>query len=123
MAPELAVAALENYSKSGRKIDPEIGSKYRSSPRTGKILRASDVWSIGVIAYVMMTGQAPFRGRDNVGIFTSIVKKKLLFPKNDARYHNKLELNMHFVDFIKKVLNKDPNQRLSIDDCLSHPWV
>ena len=123
MAPELAIAALENYKKNGKKLHEAIGRDFESCERTGAILRASDVWGIGVIAYVMMTGQAPFRGHDNVQIFDSIVRKKLLFPRNDARYHNKLNLNIHFIDFVKKVLVKDPMKRLSIEDCLQHPWV
>lgn len=91
--------------------------------RTGRILRASDVWSMGVIAYVMMTGRAPFRGRDNAGIFESTCIKKLVFPEKDARYHNKLSLSDHFKDFCMKVLVKEPSQRLSIEMCIRHPWV
>ena len=123
MAPELAIAALENYAKRGQKVGKGIGTEHKSAPRTGAILRASDVWSIGIIAYVMMTGQAPYRGKNNVQIFESIVRKKLIFPKNDARYHNKLELNAHFIDFMQKVLIKDPLKRYTIDECLDHPWV
>ena len=61
-------------------------------------------------------GQAPYRGRHNVQIFGLIVqKKKLIFPKNDARYHNKLELNAHFIDLMQKVLIKDQLKRYTID--------
>jgi len=94
-----------------------------SSPRTGSILKASDVWGMGVIAYVMMTGRAPFRGRNNIGIFESSCTKPLVFPEKDARYHNKLKLSQHFKDFIRKTLVKDPSKRISIEDAIRHPWV
>eukprot|EP01084_Bolivina_argentea_P076072 137835_1 len=120
LAPELAVAALANYRKQGRSVSRKIGEP---KPRTGRILKAADVWGMGVIAYVMMTGRAPFRGRDNMRIFESTVLKTLFFPDKDARYHNKLKLSDHFKDFIRKALIKDPLKRISIEDAIRHPWV
>eukprot|EP00485_Elphidium_margaritaceum_P006744 CAMPEP_0202696146 /NCGR_PEP_ID=MMETSP1385-20130828/9482_1 /ASSEMBLY_ACC=CAM_ASM_000861 /TAXON_ID=933848 /ORGANISM="Elphidium margaritaceum" /LENGTH=596 /DNA_ID=CAMNT_0049352257 /DNA_START=58 /DNA_END=1848 /DNA_ORIENTATION=- len=120
LAPELAAAALENYSKKGATTSKSVPS---SQPRTGKILKAADVWSMGVIAYVMMTGRAPFRGRNNIGIFESTLLKPVVFPDKDARYHNKLMLSDHFKDFIKATLEKDPSKRITIDAAIRHPWV
>eukprot|EP01083_Nonionella_stella_P039169 106541_1 len=120
LAPELAVAALDGYRKKGKRISPDIPPP---QPRTGKILRAADVWGMGVIAYVMMTGRAPFRGRDNQAIFESSVLKPVTFPEKDARYRNKLQLSDHFKDFIQRTLIKDPSKRISIDEAIRHPWV
>eukprot|EP01084_Bolivina_argentea_P076073 137836_1 len=120
LAPELAVAALENYRKKGAAVSGDIPAP---SPRTGRILKAADVWGMGVIAYVMMTGRAPFRGKNNVAIFESSVLGELQFPEKDARYHNKLKLSDHFKDFIGKTLTRDPLQRISVEDAIRHPWV
>jgi len=120
LAPELAAAALENYAKKGVKVSGKVEP---SQPRTGKILKAADVWGMGVIAYVMMTGRAPFRGRNNIAIFESTCTKPLVFPEKDARYHNRLKLSDHFKDFIRKTLVKDPAKRLSIEDAIRHLWV
>ncbi|ETO16350.1 calcium-dependent protein kinase [Reticulomyxa filosa] len=119
VAPEVAYLALSKSS------DSKIAEQYAPmvKPRTGDVLKASDVWSIGVIAYVMLTGRAPFRGRSNTEIFESIVSDKVTYPENDARYKTPLKLNPAFKDFLEKVLVKDPAQRLSIEDCIRHPWV
>lgn len=102
-----------------------VGTPYYLAPesaaghkyiRTGKVLKASDVWSIGVIAYVLLTGRPPFNGRSNNEIFSAIIKKKIKFP-------NGVKLSNSFVDFVKRMLKKSPKQRITIEDALQHPWV
>jgi calcium-dependent protein kinase len=119
LAPELAYVAL------ARDSDPGIRAKYSPlvSSRTGDILKAADIWAIGVIAYVMLTGRAPFRGRSNRAIFESIVNNEFEFPEKDVRYKHELVLSDAFKDFVGRVLDKDPTKRLSIEECLRHPWV
>jgi len=89
------------------------GHKYQ---RTGKVLKASDVWSIGVIAYVLMTGRPPFNGRSNNEIFSAIIKKKIKFPTG-------VKLSKNFINLIKFILRKSPKQRMSLEEALKEPWV
>lgn len=96
-------------------LPPESAAGHKYT-RTGKILKASDVWSIGVIAYVLMTGRPPFNGRSNKEIFSAIIKKKIKFPSN-------VKLSGPFKALVKLMLKKSPNQRISIDDALKHAWV
>jgi len=84
--------------------------------RTGRVLKSSDVWSVGIIAYVLMTGTPPFDGKSNTEIFKKIVKQPLKFPK-DVRLSKSLR------DFIRLMLKKSPKHRIKIEAALRHPWI
>eukprot|EP01083_Nonionella_stella_P002299 6617_1 len=108
MSPECAALALKR--KDAKKL-------------TAQMLKASDVWGMGIIVYIMMTGMAPFRGATTTGIFQSLCDEPLRFPYEDVRYHNKLKLTELFQDFMRKILNKNPMERLTIEQAIHHPWV
>lgn len=92
-------------------------SARRKTVRTGKTLKSSDLWSIGVITFVMMSGRPPFKGSTNKEIFKSILKSKLTFKKKDnigPQLRNLLET---------KILKKDWKARCSVEDLLTDTWV
>lgn len=106
--------------------DPSIPLLQRYTNRTSKMLKAADIWSIGVIAYVMLTGRAPFRGRDNRQIFESIVTREWRFPAKDARYGDPItgkNVPEQFRKFLDKCLQKDPLMRPNVDELLNDPFV
>jgi len=84
--------------------------------RTGAILKSSDLWAIGVITYVLMTGRPPFNGHTNNDIFKNIIRKPLQFP-------SKVELSQPFKDFCLAILKKSPKRRMTLDAALKNPWV
>lgn len=83
-------------------------------PRTGFQLKQSDVWGIGVIAYILLHGTPPFPGNDARSICTSIIKQDLKTDEN---------LPSLYRDFITKILEKDPMKRMTVDQCLEHEWL
>merc|ERR1719210_2361055 len=98
-----------------------VGTPYYLAPesaaghkyiRTGSVLKCSDVWAIGVIAYVLMTGRPPFNGHSNTEIFSSIIKKPLKFPAS-------VKLSKSFIDFCQKMLKKSPKRRIVLADALN----
>jgi len=98
-----------------------VGTAFYLAPesvreRTGAELKKSDMWTIGVIAYVMLTGRPPFYGHDNKQILKKIIKCQVVFPK-----HKRISSLAR--DFIKKLLRKEPKDRLSAKECLEHKWL
>lgn len=84
--------------------------------RTGKMLKASDIWAIGIIAYICLTGTPPFYGNSNRDICRAIVKQKLRFPPN-------IDISNGFKDFCYRALQKRWNKRMPMDEAIMHPWV
>ena len=76
-----------------------------------------DVWSIGVITYIMLTGAPPFWGKTQNAIYQSIVQKKPTFGKA------KKLLSQEAMDFVMSCLDKDPAKRATAEQCLNNPWL
>lgn len=97
---------------------PEILSKAHMKIKdTEKI----DVYSFGVTLYYLFYGDYPYnlkevKGKDYDGILNHIKETKLIFP--EERKSSEL-----FKDFLKKILEKDYTKRLTIKQCLDHPWI
>jgi len=107
----------------GKKYKELAGTPYYMSPesvrnldRTEFELRATDVWSIGVITYVAMSRRPPFGGPTNKDIFTKILKYKLKWPRN-CKWSDELK------DFLRRVIEKDTVKRMTLDEALQHPWI
>jgi serine/threonine protein kinase len=74
-----------------------------------------DVWSVGVLCYELCTGHAPFEStKCREETYKKILNVDLKFP----RY-----LSEEVKDFITKLLIKKPENRMSLTDALSHPWI
>lgn len=95
-------------------LAPESAAGHKYT-RTGAVLKSSDIWSIGVIAYVLMTGRPPFNGHSNTEIFSNIIKQPLRWPN--------VKLSKAFKLFVTGVLKKSPKHRMKLDKALENPWV
>lgn len=73
-----------------------------------------DIWSLGVLAYEFLTGQAPFAGDTEQDTFRRITSVELKFPSH---------VSTGARDLISKLLVHDPSARLSLDEVLKHPWI
>ncbi|CAN0918691.1 Calcium-dependent protein kinase 16 [Linum grandiflorum] len=111
---------LSDYIKPGKKFHDIVGSAYYVAPEVlqRKSGPESDVWSIGVITYILLCGRRPFWDKTEDGIF-----KEVLRNKPDFRRKPWPTISHSAKDFIKKLLVKDPRARLTAAQALSHPWV
>ncbi|KAA0025676.1 calcium-dependent protein kinase 28-like [Cucumis melo var. makuwa] len=111
---------LSDFIKPGKKFHDIVGSAYYVAPEVLKRKSGpeSDVWSIGVITYILLCGRRPFWDKTEDGIF-----KEVLRNKPDFRRKPWPSISPSAKDFIKKLLVKDPRARLTAAQALSHRWV
>ncbi|KAI3799041.1 hypothetical protein L1987_34329 [Smallanthus sonchifolius] len=111
---------LSDFVCPEKQLDDIVGSAYYVAP---EVLQRSygteaDVWSVGVIAFVLLCGNRPFWGRTESGIFRSVLKNEPHF--DEALWSN---LSFEAKDFVKTLLNKNPRKRLTAAQALCHPWL
>ncbi|XP_078474830.1 death-associated protein kinase 3 isoform X1 [Lampetra planeri] len=78
----------------------------------------ADMWSIGVITYILLSGASPFLGDSNEETLANITAMNYDFDEEYFGQTSELA-----IDFIRKLLVKDPKKRLLIKDTITHQWV
>ncbi|XP_076955295.1 calcium-dependent protein kinase 28-like [Bidens hawaiensis] len=111
---------LSDFIRPGKKFTDIVGSAYYVAPEVLKRRSgpASDVWSIGVITYILLCGRRPFWDKTEEGIFKEVMRNK-----PDFRRKPWPSISTSAKDFVRKLLVKDPRARFTAAQALSHPWV
>jgi len=103
----------------GNKHKALVGSSYYIAPEVirGKYDESCDLWSVGVIMYIMLTGTPPFNGDDDDEIL-----KAVSIGKYDTNLDSYKALTPNAKDLLTKLLKFNPTQRITAAEALSHPW-
>ena len=103
-----------------KKMTTFAGSPYYIAPEVlkGKYDNKCDIWSIGIITYVMLTGILPFEGETNDEIFNKILTKEVNFEHPNFNI-----ISNEAKNFIKLCLEKDPNKRISAQKLIENNWI
>ncbi|KAK3188371.1 hypothetical protein Dsin_027932 [Dipteronia sinensis] len=111
---------LSVFIEEGKVYRDIVGSAYYVAP---EVLRRSygkeiDVWSAGVILYILLSGVPPFWAENEKGIFDAVLKGEIDFEtapwpsiSNSAK------------DLVRKMLTQDPRKRITSAQVLEHPWI
>lgn len=115
---DFGMAALQ---PEGRWLSTPCGSPHYAAPEVIRYKQydggQADVWSCGVILYVMLTGQPPFTYNDSqdlTHLFKIIAQARYVMPDN---------LSDEAQDLISKILVPDPRRRINIEGVWKHPFL
>jgi len=77
-----------------------------------------DMWAVGVITYVMLTGCFPFfeEGNNYKALYQKIINIEFTYPDEPV-------LSLEVKDFISRLLVRDPSKRPNATQCMKHPWL
>ncbi|GAB4819739.1 hypothetical protein N2152v2_006785 [Parachlorella kessleri] len=111
---------LSKFLPPGASCTSCVGSSYYVAP---EVLRGcysweADLWSIGVITYILLSGFPPFWGSSDYMIFQRILENDV-----DFDYQPWQQISDPAKDFVARLLEKDPAQRMTLPEALAHPWV
>lgn len=77
-----------------------------------------DMWSTGIITYILLSGISPFRGTNDRDTLTRIREGKWSFE--DEQWNN---ISSEAKDFIRKLLEYQTERRMDAETALRHPWI
>jgi len=80
--------------------------------------KSVDLWSVGVITYVLLCGFPPFYGKSQAQLFEKILNADFEFPEPEWTH-----ISAEAKDFINHLLVLDVKTRFTTQQCLDHPWL
>jgi len=101
-------------------MDQKYGTPYYIAPEVlnNNYDEKCDLWSIGVILYILLCGYPPFNGANDDQIIKRVKQGK--YRTDDEEWTN---ISPEAIDLVNRLLTYDPNDRISAMQALQHSWV
>ncbi|KAL3913369.1 MAG: hypothetical protein SGILL_006519 [Bacillariaceae sp.] len=101
-------------------MSSRVGTPYYVAPEVllNEYTYKVDMWSIGVIAYILLCGFAPFAGDTDYDTLQLVARAPLEFPSPEWD-----DISDEAKDFVTKMLQRDPQNRPTAEQALEHPWI
>lgn len=111
---------LSVFFKEGQYLRQIVGSAYYVAPEVlrKKYSKEADIWSCGVILYILLSGYPPFYGETESTIFDAILKGKYDMDSDPWPY-----ISDAAKDCVRRMLNQDVKKRATASEILKHDWL
>ncbi|GLT34395.1 hypothetical protein SLA2020_089130 [Shorea laevis] len=108
------------FIEQGKIYRDLVGSQYYVAPEVLKLEygKEIDVWSAGIILYILLSGAPPFLAETQQGVFEEILKGEL-----DLESAPWPTISEGAKDLVRKMLTMDPKKRITAAKALEHPWL
>ncbi|GAB2291658.1 Calcium-dependent protein kinase 5 [Dionaea muscipula] len=111
---------LSVFFKPGQTFTDVVGSPYYVAPEvlSKHYGPEADVWTAGVILYILLSGVPPFWAETQQGIFDAVLKGHIDFESDPWPL-----ISNSAKDLIRRMLCSRPSERLTAHQVLCHPWI
>lgn len=108
-----------NYCSEDKDLTQKVGTPYYIAPEVinKKYDKRCDIWSCGIIMYILLSGYPPYDGDDDETIMKNILKEEFDFKSEEWQ-----DISNEAMELISKMLVKDPSKRISAQDAINHTW-
>jgi len=122
MVIKIADFGLSKVFANGAQLETSCGTPDYAAPEvlTGEHAydKSVDLWSVGVVTYVLLCGYPPFYANSQTLLFEKIIHAEYDFPDPEWSYISDTAKN-----FIRSLLVLDSKKRLTAEECLEHPFL
>ncbi|KAG2438170.1 hypothetical protein HXX76_005777 [Chlamydomonas incerta] len=111
---------LSSFFQEGQVFTDIVGSAYYVAPEVLKraYSKEADIWSCGVILYILLCGYPPFHGENEKKIFEAVVTKPVDFTSDPWP-----AISEAAKDCVRRMLVRDPKRRATATQILQHEWM
>nr|XP_027202838.1 LOW QUALITY PROTEIN: calcium-dependent protein kinase 2-like [Dermatophagoides pteronyssinus] len=97
-----------------------VGTPYYVAPEvlSGKYTKICDIWSCGVVMFILLSGSPPFHGKSNKETLEKVRKGE--YTMNASVWKN---ISSAAKDLIRRMLEYNPERRITAEEALKHPWM
>jgi len=106
--------------ENGQTFQTKDGTPYYVAPETlqGRYTQTVDLWSCGIILYIMLCGYPPFTGASDADVLANIRKGDVQFQLDDWK-----QVSSSATDLVRQLLQVNAAERCVAKEALKHPWI
>jgi len=108
------------YSPEKKFMTAGVGTIYTMAPQVlkGVYTSQADLWSIGVVSYMLLSNTKPFYGKKRQHVVSKILKGEFKFYSEKWK-----EVTDESKRFVKSLIKVNSSERLNATEALAHPWL